>query len=100
MEDDACEVCGYKSQGGDINKYDVIPDEIIKEAGKLQSRKTTLCNNCHEELGRVYSKLVTSMTYDTRLKQFRTKSPQEMVKEYEVAYQWFTQHRKSQQKIA
>jgi len=40
------------------------------------------------------------MTYDTKMKQFRVKSPQEMVKEYEIAYQRFARYKKEQKKIA
>ena len=95
-----CEVCGYQSQRGDIKKYHIVPSEVMRKVGKLRPRIIVLCNNCHEELDKLCPKLVADITYDTRIKRFRAKSPQEMVKEYEIAYQRFAQYKKEQQKIA
>lgn len=95
-----CEVCGYESQRGDINKYHIVPREVMKEIDKLRSRKIALCNNCHRELDELCAKAVADMTYDTRMKRFRLKAPQEMVKEYKTTYQRFARYKKERQKIA
>ena len=100
MVKSTCEVCGYQSQRGDIKKYHIVPREVTMEAGIIRGRKIALCNNCHKELDELCSKVVADMTYDTKSKQFRAKSPQEMVKEYETAYQRFARYKKEQQKIA
>ena len=94
-----CEVCGYQSQRGDIKKYYIVPQEVTREIGKLRGRKIALCNNCRKEFDELCSKVVADMTYDTRSQRFRAKSPQEMVKEYEAAYQRFAHYKKEQQKI-
>ena len=100
MVKDTCEVCGYQSERREVNKYHIVPSEVMRKVGRLRSRKIALCNNCHQELDEFYLKVVPDMTYDTKMKQFRVKSPQEMVKEYETAYQRFTRYKKEQQKRA
>ncbi|MFC1933075.1 hypothetical protein ACFLXU_05565 [Chloroflexota bacterium] len=100
MVESTCEVCGYQSRRGDIKKYYIVPGEVTREAGKPLGRKIPLCDNCHKELDELCSKVVADMTYDTRSQRFRIKSPQEMVREYEAAYQRFARYKKEQQKIA
>ena len=98
MAKGACEVCGYQSERRDIKKYDVVPSAIMREVGRKRSIKILLCNNCHEEFDELCSKVIADMTYDTCAKRFKPKSPQEMVKEYEIAYQRFSRYKKEQQK--
>ena len=100
MVESLCEVCGYQSQRGDINDYHIVPREIMREASKRRGRKIALCLKCRKELDELCLKVVANMTYDTASKQFRAKSPPEMVKEYETAYQRFARYKKEQQKIA
>ena len=95
-----CQLCGYEDEAGSIKKYHVIPQEIAERAGIHKSRIIRLCSNCQRELSRWYSTKVADMTYDTKMKQFRVKSPQEMVREYEIAYQRFARYKKEQKKIA
>ena len=96
MVKSTCEVCGYQSQRGDIKKYHIVPTEVTREIGKLRGGKIALCNNCHKEIDELCSKVVADMTYDTGSKRFRAKSPQEMAKEYETAYQRFARYKKEQ----
>lgn len=100
MRKDRCEICGYEDELGTIKKYHVFPQEIMEQAGRKRSKITRLCPNCQQELNKWYLTNVAHMTYDNGMKRFRAKSPQEMLKEYERAYQWFARHKKEQQKIA
>jgi len=100
MIKDICEFCGYKDELGTVKKYHIFPQEIMEEAGIKRSKIMKLCSNCQQELNKWYSTNVSKMTYDTRMKRFRAKSPQEMIKEYEIAYQSFSRYKMEQQKIA
>ena len=94
MKKETCEFCGFEDELGSVKKYRVYPQEIMEQTGRQRSKITRLCPNCQQELEKWYSNNVAHMTYDSRMKQFRNKSPQEMLKEYEVAYQHFTQLKK------
>jgi len=96
MVKNTCEVCGYQSQRKDIKKFDIFPSAVMRKVGKLQGKETTLCNNCHEEFEELCLKMVADMTFDTNSKRFRAKSPQKMVKEYEMAYQRFVRYKQHQ----
>ena len=100
MVKSTCGICGYQSERWEVNKYHIVPSEVMRKAGKLRSRRIMLCNNCRKELDELCSKVVADTTYDTMVKRFRPRSPQEMVKEYEIAYQRFARYKKEQQKIA
>lgn len=99
MQRNICELCRCEDEPGNIKKYYVIPQEITEEAGIKRIKIVKLCPNCHRELSKWYSTNISDITYDTRIQRFRSKSPKEMVKEYEVAYQAFTRYKKEQQKI-
>ena len=100
MERKACELCGGEVELKAIEKHYVVPKEIMEQAGRLRLKIVRLCPTCHEELLRWYSANIADMTYDTKMKRFRGRSPIEMVKEYETAYQQFTRYKKEQQRIA
>ena len=95
MPKESCELCGYNKPGF-INKYYIVPQEISEQAGIKQAKMVRLCPNCQQELGKWYSARVADITYDTEMKQFKPKSPLQMVKEYEMAYQWFVHNKKEQ----
>jgi len=99
MGKDRCEICGYEDEPGTLKKYHVIPQEIMEQAGIKRTKIRKLCQNCQDELNKWYSTNISDITYDTGIQRFRTKSPQEMLREYEVAYQAFTRYKKEQQKI-
>ena len=95
-----CQLCGCEDELGPIKECHVIPQEIAGQASIDKSRIIRLCSNCQLELNRWYATKVADMAYDTSMKQFRAKSPPELVKEYEIAYQRFARYKKEQTKIA
>ena len=99
MRTKTCQLCGYEDELGSIKKYHVVPQEITEQAGIQESRMARLCPNCQQELHKWYSTKVANMTYDTRMKRFRPKSPLEMVKEYETAFAIFSKYKGEQKKV-
>lgn len=93
MRENACELCGHEAENGSIEKHHIVPREVREQAGIRRARVIRLCSNCHEELRKWYSTRVADMTYDTKMKRFRARSPLEMVKEYEAAYRLFTRYK-------
>jgi len=100
MGKETCELCGYRSQLGAIEKHYIVPKELTSQAGVPDSATVTLCSNCHREVHTWYSKKVFDMAYAPTTKRFRPKSLVEMVKEYEAAYRIFDKYKKGQQKRA
>ena len=98
MEDETCQVCGYKSELGVTEKHHVVPTEVTEPGGIPRSKIVRLCRNCHRELHRWYSTRVADMVYDPEAKRFRAKSSPEMVKEYESAYESFVRFKGRQKK--
>jgi len=96
MRKGTCELCGYEGETKIIKKYRVIPQEVREQAGIQQSKAIRLCSNCQQELHKWYSTKVANMTYDTRMKRFRVKTPLEMVKEYESAFTIFEKYKRQQ----
>ncbi len=95
-----CELCGCDVEPKAIERHYIVPREIMEEAGRNRPKTVRLCPNCREELERWYATKIADMTYDTRMKRFRSRSPLEMAKEYEIAYQRFTRYKKGQQRTA
>ena len=100
MGKNVCRLCGCDVELKAIERYSVIPREIMEQAGIEKSKTVRLCPDCREELERWCANKVADMTYDTRLKRFRSRSPVEMAREYEIAYQRFTRYKKEQQRTA
>ena len=96
MGKETCELCGHKSKLGAIQKYQVVPMEITQRGGILESRVVRLCLDCHRELTEWYSTKVANTAYDAKTKRFREKSPPEMAKEYESAYDSFMKYKQKQ----
>ncbi|MFC1988373.1 hypothetical protein ACFLVJ_00855 [Chloroflexota bacterium] len=90
-----CEICGC-DESGQLKQYYIVPQAINEQADIQRPETVSLCASCHQELGMWYSAKVSDITFDTTMKQFISKSPSQMVKEYEVAYQWFVNYRKEQ----
>jgi len=99
MGKETCELCGYRGKPGTIGKYRIVPIKVTKEAGLPESEAVRLCSNCHREIGDWYSRNVGDMTYDPRTQQFRQKSANELVKEYEAAYRVFAEYKRGQRKL-
>ena len=98
MGDETCEVCGYQSQLGAVEKHYVIPNDVTQQAGISESHTIRMCCNCRRELDIWYSAKVARMVYDTRLPQFRYKTSVEMVQEYESVFKGFLDYKKRRKK--
>jgi len=96
--EETCELCGYRSQLGDIEKHHIVPVEVTEQAGMPQSQTLRLCSNCHREVHKWYSAKVWDMAYDPATKRFRAKSYPEMVKEYQSAFNSFVKYKNEQKK--
>ena len=99
MERESCEVCGYRSQLGAIEKHHILPTEVTEEAGVPASQTLRLCSNCHREVHTWYSIKVMNMVYDSAAKQIRDRSSLEMVKEYQAAFNSFVKHKNEPGKL-
>ena len=100
MGKETCQLCGYRGEPGTIEKYLVVPKKFTELAGMPESTMVGLCNNCHREVHTWYSENVFDMSYDAKTKQFKQRSPVEMVKEYEASYRVFAAYKKGQRERA
>lgn len=94
MKEETCEICGYQSQPGAIEKHHIVPTDVTVPSGMPASQLVKLCCNCHREVHAWYSMKVRSMAYDTKAKQFLDKSGLEMVKEYQSVFNRFVKYKK------
>lgn len=92
-----CAICGF-SGFDSLKKYSIIPEEIAKTAGLKRAPTVKVCPNCWCELEKWFSAKIADMAYDSMLKQFVPKSPQDLAREYEVSYEWFVRNRGDQLK--
>jgi len=95
MRGKACELCDYRGGVDLIRRYRIIPEEVTEQAGITRYKTVRLCPNCWQELSSWYSANISDVTYDTAFKRFRDRSGAEMIKEYEVAFSRFREHKKS-----
>jgi len=93
-----CELCGYRSQLGDIEEHHTIPVEVTEQAGMPPSQTLRLCSNCHREVHKWYSAKVSDIAYDLTTKRFKAKSYPEMVEEYQSAFNHFVKYKNKQKK--
>ena len=98
MAEETCEVCGYRSLLGAVEKHHIIPKEITEQAGIKDSPTLRMCCNCRKELETWYSAKVAKMVYDARVPQFRYKTSMEMVEEYEFVFRGFLDYKKKPKK--
>ena len=96
MEKKTCEVCGHEIELGALEEYRVVPTQLTEQASMPESRVANLCSNCHQELHKWYLTKVSDMAYDTEAKRFRTKSPLEMIREYEATFDSFVRYKQKQ----
>lgn len=99
MGDETCEVCGYQSQLGAVEKHHVIPNEVTQQAGMSESHAIRMCCNCRRELDAWYSAKVAKMVYDTKVQRFRDRTWREMVEEYQSAFDGFVNFKKIRSKL-
>ena len=98
MGDETCEVCGYQSQFGAVEKHHVIPNEVTQQAGMSESHTIRMCCNCRRELDTWYSTKVAKMVYDTKTQCFRDRTWREMVEEYQSVFNGFVAYKKKRKK--
>ena len=73
MVGETCELCGYQSQLGAVEKHHIIPNEVTEQAGIPKSQTVRMCCNCRRELDTWYSGKVVKMIYGTSLLARNTK---------------------------
>ena len=96
MTDEICEVCGYRSLLGAVERHQVIPNDITEQAAITDYPTLAICRNCRRELETWYSAKVAKMVYDAGLPQFRYRTAIEMVKEYESVFKGFIDYKRKQ----
>jgi hypothetical protein len=99
MKKDRCEFCGVIAPG-QVSETDIVPRDICRQAGIDNPEAVRLCGQCRLDLGKWYSSKVSDTLFDPTLKRFRSRTPAEMVKEYESACQWFFRIREQEREKA
>ena len=64
MKAKTCEICGRESKPEDLVIHLVVPEEVARQAGILDTRTVLLCINCSNEVQAFYSKKVHDLSYD------------------------------------
>jgi hypothetical protein len=98
MELVKCDACGLKQETELTVVHKIVPDDIAKRYGITESATVTLCIYCSNEIREWYRGRVSTLTYDSGLKHFRSKASNEIRKEYHKAYQNFLTYKGSQRK--
>ena|GEM_PF-2047089 len=98
MEQTKCNACGHAIEAGAAVVHQIVPEEAKKLFGISDSSTTMLCNGCSKEVINWYQKSISSVTYDSNIKQFRAKSPVEMASEYHKTYRSFVNFRRKRRK--
>jgi hypothetical protein len=98
MELVKCDACGRKQETELTVKHRIIPEDVAINFGLSDSPSATLCMYCFNEIGDWYRGRVSALTYDIVLQRFRPKAPNEIRKEYQIAYQGFLDHKSKRRK--
>lgn len=99
MGEDICEVCGYRSQFGVVERHPVFPKEIIEASHLNRWQIINICSNCRIELAKWYSLKVAPMGYDIKMQRFSYKTPGEIVEEYQSAFDSFISYKEKRNKL-
>ena len=96
MKKYTCELCENEIKASEAIVHSVVPREIIQQAPISDSKTPILllCISCRNKLESWCQKRVSTTTYNLGSKKFIPKSPNAMVKEYEVAYAAFVNFEK------
>jgi hypothetical protein len=94
MLGDTCDICGRKIEPETRTLHRIVPKSTIQGAELPDPGIVPLCLDCGNGLHSWYRDRVSDSTYDKRIKHFRPKSPDEMVKEYETAYQAYVKYKR------
>ena len=98
MEPVICDVCGHKQEIELTVIHRIIPEDVAILCGISDSPAVTLCIYCYNEIRDWYRGRVSTLTYDSGLKRFRSKLPSEIRKEYQIAYQDFLDYKGKRRK--
>lgn len=93
MKEESCELCGYSSRLGTIEKHHIVPTEITEQAGMPHSPTIRLCANCHREAHTWYSIKVADTAYHPETKRFEPKPFSEQIKDYKSAFNTFREYK-------
>ena len=99
MVNETCEVCGYVSNTGAVAQHHLIPKSVTEQAGVPDSAMVNLCRKCHSELHNWYKMKVAEAVYDQKTKRFQAKSWNEMVKDYQSAFNDFKKYKEEQKRV-
>ena len=84
-----CQICGQRRNSEQIETHHIVPTEISEEGGTAESQTVELCDECHRDAHSWYRGRVARTAYDEDTKHFNAKSPLEMVREYQTAFDSF-----------
>ena len=98
MEKLTCNACGQKIELSSAVARRLIPKVTVELHGVLDSPDILLCGSCSDEIDNWYQKTVSTMTYDNALQKFRTKTPRELVKEYQNVFNSFAKFKREHRK--
>ncbi len=98
MEPDICNACRRKLEPNQAVKHQIIPEDAAILFGISGSPTWTLCIHCSGEIRDWYRGRVSNLTYDSALQRFRSKLPNEIRKEYQIAYQDFIDYKGKRKK--
>ena len=94
MTPKVCEICGYQSLLGSVEKQIVIPDEILQQIAEVKPREMIICLNCQRELETWYKAKINKIVYDLCRQAFRDQTLSEMIEEYESALKGFINNKR------
>ncbi len=98
METVICDACGHKQEIELTVIHRIIPEDIAILFDISDSSTVTLCVHCSNEIMDWYRGRVSTLTYDSGLQHFRSKSRNEIWKEYQTAYQGFLDYKGKRRK--
>ena len=98
MEPVICDACGHKQEIELTVKHRIIPEDVAILFSISDSPAATLCIHCSDEIRDWYRGQVSTLTYDSALQHFRSKLPNEIRKEYQIAYQGFLDYKGKRRK--
>ena len=93
-----CGACGYGGKLRAVVEHPIAPEEITEQADTSSLATALLCSNCLSDMYVWYSKRVSRQAYDLGTKRFRPRSDEDMIKEYEAAYEAFIRYKNQQRK--
>jgi len=95
MVEKTCEVCGSVSSLGAVAQHPLVPLSEKQKVDVSDLRQVNLCRRCHLELQAWYRGKVAHTLYDPKIKRFRPKLWEELVKEYESTLAEFKHYKES-----